>query len=51
MSTAPAQKIKVMVVEDQPQILKSLLKLLHDSSEVEVISSALSGEAALEELA
>src|SRR5438270_12695469 len=40
-----------MVVEDQPQILKNLMKILHDSPEVEVISSALSGEAALEELA
>ncbi|HVI22054.1 MAG TPA: response regulator transcription factor [Myxococcales bacterium] len=51
MSAEPTSKIKVMVVEDQPQILKNLMKILHDSPEVEVISSALSGEAALEELA
>jgi DNA-binding NarL/FixJ family response regulator len=51
MSAESTSKIKVMVVEDQPQILKNLMKVLHDSPEVEVISSALSGEAALEELA
>src|SRR3954463_898487 len=51
MSAEATSKIKVMVVEDQPQILKNLMKILHDSPEVEVISSALSGEAALEELA
>jgi len=50
MSATPTPKIKVMVVEDQPQILKSLLKLLNESPEVEVIASALSGEAALEQL-
>ena len=50
MSATPMPKIKVMVVEDQPQILKSLLKLLNESPEVEVIASALSGEAALEQL-
>jgi len=50
MSATPTPKIKVMVVEDQPQILKSLLKLLNESPEVEVIASALSGESALAEL-
>jgi len=50
MSATPTPKIKVMVVEDQPQILKSLIKLLNESPEVEVIGSALSGEAALLEL-
>ena len=50
MSAVVTPKIKVMVVEDQPQILKSLLKLLNESPEVEVIASALSGEAALAEL-
>ena len=53
MSPAPAkpagpEKIKVMVVEDQPQILKQQLKILGESQEVEVIGTALSGEAALE---
>jgi len=50
MSAAATSKVKVMVVEDQPQILKSLIKLLQESAEVEVISSALSGESALAEL-
>jgi DNA-binding NarL/FixJ family response regulator len=50
MSATPTPKIKVMVVEDQPQILKSLLKLLDESPELEVIGSALSGETALAEL-
>ena len=51
MSAAPAkgpEKIKVVVVEDQPQILKNQMKILQDSPEVEVIGTALSGEAALE---
>lgn len=46
--TKPAEKIKVMVVEDQPQILKNQLKILQDAPEIEVIGTALSGEAALE---
>jgi DNA-binding NarL/FixJ family response regulator len=54
MSVAPArppmasEKIKVVVVEDQPQILKNQLKILQESPEIEVIGTALSGEAALE---
>jgi DNA-binding NarL/FixJ family response regulator len=53
MSPAPAkptapEKIKVVVVEDQPQILKQQLKILQESPEIEVIGTALSGEAALE---
>ncbi len=53
MSVAPAKppvsdKIKVVVVEDQPQILKNQLKILAESQEIEVIGTALSGEAALE---
>ena len=50
MTSAGPQKIKVMVVEDQPQILKNQLKLLQESPEIEVIATALSGEAALEQL-
>ena len=50
MSATETTRIKAMVVEDQPQILRSLLKLLNESPEVEVIASALSGEAALAEL-
>lgn len=52
MSAAPAkpasEKIKVVIVEDQPQILKAQLKILQESQEIEVIGTALSGEAALE---
>ena len=53
MSPAPAKppasdKIKVLVVEDQPQILKQQLKILQEAPEIEVIGTALSGEAALE---
>ena len=50
MTAAPAAKIKVMIVEDQPQILKNQLKLLQESPEIEVIGTALSGEVALEML-
>ena len=41
-------RIRVMVVEDQPNILKSQLKLLQDSPDIEIVGTALSGEAALE---
>ncbi|MBS2021799.1 MAG: response regulator transcription factor [Deltaproteobacteria bacterium] len=53
MSAAKAEKtdkIKVMVVEDQPQILKNQLKILQEAPEIEVVGTALSGEAALEYL-
>ena len=43
-----SRKIKVVVCEDQPQILKNQMKILQDAPEVEVIGTALSGEAALE---
>jgi DNA-binding NarL/FixJ family response regulator len=43
-------RIRVMIVEDQPNVLKSQLKLLQDSPDVEVVGTALSAEAALEEL-
>jgi DNA-binding NarL/FixJ family response regulator len=43
-------KIRVMVVEDQPKILRSQLKLLTESTELEIVGTALSGEAALEEI-
>jgi DNA-binding NarL/FixJ family response regulator len=50
MAGGAAAKIKVMVVEDQPQILKNQLKALQESPEIEVIGTALSGESALEQL-
>jgi DNA-binding NarL/FixJ family response regulator len=37
-----------MVCEDQPQVLKTQLKSLQESPEVEVVGTALSGEAVLE---
>lgn len=43
-------RIRVMVVEDQPKILRSQLKLLEQSPEIEIVATALSAEAALEEL-
>jgi DNA-binding NarL/FixJ family response regulator len=45
---AGGSKIKVVVCEDQPQILKNQVKILQDSPEIEVVGTALSGEAVLE---
>ncbi len=42
--------IRVLVVEDQPKILRSQLKLLRGFSEIEVTGTAPSGESALEAL-
>jgi DNA-binding NarL/FixJ family response regulator len=47
-ATSAAGKVKVVVCEDQPQILKNQIKILQEAPEVEVIGTALSGEAALE---
>ncbi len=44
------ERVRVLVVEDQPQILKSQLRLLTAAPELEVVGSALSGEAALESI-
>jgi DNA-binding NarL/FixJ family response regulator len=41
-------KITVVICEDQPQILRNQLKILQESQEIEVIGTALSGEATLE---
>jgi DNA-binding NarL/FixJ family response regulator len=51
MSAPAGAKIRVTVCEDQPQILKNQVKILQESSEIEVIGTALSGEAVLELLA
>jgi DNA-binding NarL/FixJ family response regulator len=52
MSAAPATgKIEVVVCEDQPQILKTQVKILQESPEIQVVGTALSGEAVLELLA
>jgi DNA-binding NarL/FixJ family response regulator len=44
------ERIRVLVVEDQPKILRSQLRLLESSSRIEVVGTALSGESALEEV-
>jgi DNA-binding NarL/FixJ family response regulator len=43
--------IRVFVVEDQTKILKNQLRLLESHQEIEIVGTALSGEAALEEVA
>jgi DNA-binding NarL/FixJ family response regulator len=47
---AAAPPIRVYVVEDQTNILKNQLKLLESSTELTIVGTALSGEAALAEL-
>ena len=42
--------IRVLVVEDQPKILKAQIKLLETFEELEIVGEALSGESALEML-
>lgn len=44
------EAIRVMVVEDQPKILRSQLKLLEANEHIQVVGTALSGEAALENI-
>jgi DNA-binding NarL/FixJ family response regulator len=49
---APAvSPVTVLVVEDQPATLKSVVKLLNTFSEVRVVATAMTGEAALVEAA
>ena len=50
MESQPSAKIRVLVVEDQVKILKSQLKLFEGAPELEIVGTALSGEAALEEI-
>lgn len=42
--------IRVLVVEDQPKILKAQIKLLQSFDEIEIVGEALSGESALEKI-
>lgn len=42
--------IRVLVVEDQPKILKAQIKLLETFEEIEIVGEALSGESALEKV-
>jgi two-component system response regulator DegU len=46
-----AAPIRVFVVEDQPPILKALVKFLATREELEVVGTAMSGEAAVADLA
>jgi DNA-binding NarL/FixJ family response regulator len=50
LPTGSASLIRVLVVEDQPSILKNQLKLLESSSDLIIVGTALSGQAALDEL-
>src|SRR5512136_1653593 len=43
-------RVKVLVVEDVVKILKNQIKLLETYPDLEIVGSALSGEAALEEV-
>lgn len=45
-----APPIRVLVVEDQTKILKNQLKLLEGVSDLQIVGTALSGEAAIEEV-
>ncbi len=45
-----AMPIRVLIVEDQPNILKAQSKLLDEFGEIEIVGEALSGEHALEQL-
>lgn len=47
----PSAPIRVFVVEDQTKILKNQLKLLEGVKDIQIVGTALSGEAALEEVA
>ncbi|MEO1227413.1 MAG: response regulator transcription factor [Myxococcota bacterium] len=42
--------IRVLVVEDQPKILKGQIKLLREFDEIEIVGEALSGESALDKI-
>jgi DNA-binding NarL/FixJ family response regulator len=42
--------IRVLVVEDQPKILKAQIKLLETFEEIQIVGEALSGESALEKI-
>ncbi len=46
----PTPAIRVFVVEDQTKILKNQLRLFEGHPEIDIVGTALSGEAALEEV-
>jgi DNA-binding NarL/FixJ family response regulator len=43
-------RIRVLIVEDQVKILKNQIKLLEGAQELQIVGTALSGEAALEQV-
>ncbi|MCC6333810.1 MAG: response regulator transcription factor [Myxococcales bacterium] len=45
-----SERTRVFVVEDQPQLMKNLLKVLGTFEELEVVGSAMEGEAAVDEI-
>lgn len=45
-----AEKTRIFVVEDQPQLMKNLLKALSTFPELEVVGSAMDGELAVDEI-
>lgn len=45
-----AEPVRILVVEDQPKILKNQLKLLDAARELEVVGTAMSGEEAIVEV-
>ena len=45
-----AGKIRVLVVEDQPKILRNQLKVLESAPEIEIVGTAMNGESALDEI-
>ncbi len=47
---AASQPIRVFVVEDQTKILKNQLRLFEGNADITIVGTALSGEAALEEV-
>lgn len=50
MDERPGGKIRVLVVEDQPKILKNQLKLLDAAPEIEIVGTAMNGETAVDEI-
>jgi DNA-binding NarL/FixJ family response regulator len=50
MDQSPSAKIRVLVVEDQPKILKNQLKLLDAAEEIAIVGTAMNGETALDEI-
>ena len=44
-----SERIRVLVVDDEPKILKNLLRLLGRAHQIEVVGSVMTGHAAVEE--